>query len=453
MDYTMKLAYQSNYWYNDGLKKANIRDLSGAIKSLRKSLQYNRANIAARNLLGLVYYGRGDVIEGLVEWILSKNFQSHDNIANYYISKIQEVPGELEAVNQAVKKFNQSLDYARQNGEDLAIIQLKKVVQTHPTYVKAYQLLALLYIHTGQYGSARSMLRAAHKLDTTDEITLRYMHELNQIRKSRTVRIKEKETEKKDQQTVTYSIGNETIIQPVPSGFKESAGLHTIINILIGLVVGVAVMWFLIMPAVNSSRQRETNEQTTQFSDQIAAQDAQISALQKELEEYRATSEETQNAQATAASTQESYEAVINVYQHFNANDMSDEAMLEEMLKINADSLGTLGRERYEEVRDSLYPRMCEELYATSQENFEVANYESAISNLDRVMQMDEGYQDGQAMLLLAQSYGGSGDQDQANLRYQQILEDFPDTDAAAAAQEALNAQNGSGESQAEPEG
>ena len=66
MDYATKLVYQSNYWYNDGLKKANIRDLSGAIVSLRRSLQYNRANIAARNLLGLVYYGRGDVAEALV---------------------------------------------------------------------------------------------------------------------------------------------------------------------------------------------------------------------------------------------------------------------------------------------------------------------------------------------------------------------------------------------------
>ena len=442
MDYTMKLVYQSNYWYNDGLKKANIRDLSGAIKSLRKSLQYNQANIAARNLLGLVYYGRGDVIEGLVEWILSKNFQSHDNIANYYISKVQEVPGELEAINQAVKKFNQSLEYARQNGEDLAIIQLKKVVSAHPAYVKAYQLLALLYIQTEQYGNARSMLRTAHKLDTTDEITLKYMHELNQIRKSRTVRIKEKEKGKEEQQTVTYSIGNETIIQPVASGFKENTGLHTIINILIGLVVGVAVMWFLIMPAVNSSRQRDTNEQTAQFSDQIATQEAQISALQKELEEYRSTSEASQDAQATAESTQESYEAVINVYQHFNANDMSDNAMLEEMLKINADSLGTLGRDRYEEVRDSLYPRMCEKLFNTSQENVNVANYESAISNLEQVMQMDAGYQDGQAMLLLAQAYEGNGDQDQANTWYQKILEDYPDTEAAASAQEALDAQN-----------
>ena len=80
MEYTTKLMYQSNYWYNDGLKKANIRDMSGAVTSLRRSLQYNRGNVAARNLLGLVYYGRGDVIEALVEWILSKNFQAEDNI-------------------------------------------------------------------------------------------------------------------------------------------------------------------------------------------------------------------------------------------------------------------------------------------------------------------------------------------------------------------------------------
>lgn len=74
MDYTTKLAYQSNYWYNDGLKKANIRDLTGAINSLKKSLQYNRDNIASRNLLGLVYYGRGDVVEALTEWYLVRTF-------------------------------------------------------------------------------------------------------------------------------------------------------------------------------------------------------------------------------------------------------------------------------------------------------------------------------------------------------------------------------------------
>ena len=440
MDYSTKLIYQSNLWYNDGLRKANIRDLSGAIVSLRRSLQYNRSNIAARNLLGLVYYGRGDVVEALVEWILSKNFQSHDNIANYYISKVQEVPGELEEINQAVKKFNLSLDYAAQNGEDMAIIQLKKAIAVHPAYVKAYQLLALLYLKTEQYTAARQVLRTAHKLDTTDDFTLRYMHELNQIRKNRTVKFKE--NEKKDQQTVTYNIGNETIIQPVSTNFKERTGLHTVLNMLIGLVVGVAVMWFLVMPAVNSSRQKELNKQTVEFSDQIATQDAQISALKKELEEYRSTSEESENAKATGESTQESYEIVMNIYKHYSDSDMSNAAMVEELIKVNPDSLGTIGLERYNEMTEKLYPKQCEKIYSEAKDNFDAENYKDAISKLTQILQMDEGYGDGAAKLLLAQSYEKSGDKDQANALYQKLVEDYKDTDIATSAQAALDAQN-----------
>ncbi len=441
MDYTTKLSYQSMYWYNDGLKKAKIRDLSGAIASLRKSLQYNRGNIASRNLLGLVYYGRGDVVEALVEWILSKNFQSHDNIANYYIQKMRETAGELEAINQAAKRYNQSLDYCRQNGEDLAIIQLKKAVTVHPSYVKAHQLLALIYMHTEQYTFARQSIRTAYKLDTTDEFSLRCMHELNQIRRARNVKIKEKE--KKDRHTVTYNLGNETIIQPVSNSIKDNAGLHTVLNIVLGLVVGVAVMWFLIMPAINASRQERNNRQTVEFSDQIATQTAQISALKKELEEYRSTSEETENVQATASSTQESYEIVLNMAAHFRAEDMGDSAMVEELLKVNPDSLGTVGRESYDEIAGELFPRVCANLYSTSQENFEVANYTAAITNLEQVMKMDEGYEEGAALLLLAQSYEKSGDQNQANLKYQKLTESYPDTEAAQTAKEALDAQSG----------
>ena len=125
MEYAKKLVYLSNQWYNDGLKRASIRDLSGAVTSLKRSLQYNRDNIASRNLLGLVYYGRGEVAEALVEWIISKNIKTHGNIANYYIKKVQESPSELDAIDQAVKKYNQCLAYCQQNGEDLAAIQLK----------------------------------------------------------------------------------------------------------------------------------------------------------------------------------------------------------------------------------------------------------------------------------------------------------------------------------------
>ena len=100
-------------------------------------------------------------------------------------------------------------------------------------------------------------------------------------------------------------------------------------------------MWFLIMPAVNSSTARKTNQEAREFSNQIAEQKAQISALQTELESYRADSEATQSAQQTAASTKDSYEIVMNMYDHYLASDMSDSAMVEELLKVNPDSLGT----------------------------------------------------------------------------------------------------------------
>ena len=273
MEYTQKVVYQSNYWYNDGLKKAKIRDMTGAVTSLKKSLQFNSENIAARNLLGLVYYGRGEVGEALVEWILSKNLRPKDNIANYYIQKIQKSPADLDTINQAIRKYNQSLVYCEQGGEDMAIIQLKQVVAAFPGFLRAYQLLALLYLHTEQYSRARHVLKEARKLDTTNEITLRYMHELTNGK----MRKEAAEAVKKDEksQTVTYNVGNDTIIQPA-SALKDNSGRMTFINILIGLAVGVAVMWFLIMPAVNKSTSQKTNKQVTAFSDKIAEEEAQI---------------------------------------------------------------------------------------------------------------------------------------------------------------------------------
>ena len=209
-----------------------MRDLTGAVSSLKRSLQYKRSNIAARNLLGLVYYGRGEVVEALVEWIISKNLKSYENIANYYIKKVQESPNELEQINQAIHKYNQCLVYARQHGEDLAIIQLKKVIQAHPTFLKAHQLLALLYLETEQYSKARQILRRAHKMDITNPITLAYMHELSQIQKQKVAKLKEDKEE-----TVTYSLGNETIIQPVSASLKDNAAVLTIVNIVIVIVI------------------------------------------------------------------------------------------------------------------------------------------------------------------------------------------------------------------------
>ena len=116
----------SNLYYNAGLEKAQIRDLSGAAEELQRALQFNKRNIQARNLLGLVYFELGEVVAALSEWVISKNMQEENNPAAYFIADLQKDAARLDVINQTIKKYNISLKNAREGNEDVAVIQLKR---------------------------------------------------------------------------------------------------------------------------------------------------------------------------------------------------------------------------------------------------------------------------------------------------------------------------------------
>ena len=433
MEYTKRFIYQSNQWYNDGLKKANIRDLSGAVMSLKKSLQFNRDNVPARNLLGLVYYGRGEVAEALVEWIISKNIKSHGNIATYYIKKVQESPSELETIDLAIQKYNQCLGYCQQGGEDLAAIQLKKVVAAHPNFLKAYQLLALIYLKMEQYAKARQALRRAHRLDTTNEVTLLYMHELKQLHGDKAAKIKEEKGH-----AITYTDGNETIIQPVSATLKDNATLLTILNIVLGIAVGATCVWFLIVPAVRQNMAAKTNKEMIAYSEQIAAHKSEIDVLNKELEQYKAASEATEAEKALAQSTAGSYEALIVAMTHYGQENYSWSQLADELLQIKVEALGATGKTTYDAMANEVFEDQCSTLYEASQKSFEVANYGTVIQKMEKVISMKEGYADGKAILLLLNAYQKSGDTEKAQTTYNRILELYPETEIATQAKEVM---------------
>ena len=96
----------SNSYYNVGLAKAQVRDLSGAVVALKTSIRLNKKNIKAHNLLGLVYYEMGEVALALSEWVISLNVRPEDNIADTYIRKVKANQNKLEVFNQAAKKYN-----------------------------------------------------------------------------------------------------------------------------------------------------------------------------------------------------------------------------------------------------------------------------------------------------------------------------------------------------------
>ena len=57
---------------------------------------------------------------------------------------------------------------------------------------------------------------------------------------------------------------------------RDNAAVMTVVNILIGMVVGAAVVWFLIAPAVNQTKSSTKNRNVIALSEQIASQKTQI---------------------------------------------------------------------------------------------------------------------------------------------------------------------------------
>ena len=105
ISFYVKATKVSNSYYNIALKKAKVRDLSNAIIDLKKSIQFNKANYEARNLLGLIYYETGEIVAALTQWVLSKHYNPDNEVAETYLNDIQSSPTKIDNYNQSFKKF------------------------------------------------------------------------------------------------------------------------------------------------------------------------------------------------------------------------------------------------------------------------------------------------------------------------------------------------------------
>lgn len=418
----------SNACYNDGLERARVRDLSGAIEVLSQSLKLNKRNIPARNLLGLVYFEMGEVVSALSQWIISKNLEPKKNPADDYIQAVQANPARLETINQTIKKYNQSLLYCQQGSRDLAVIQLKKVLSMNPKLVKAHQLLALLYMQNEEYERARKELKRALAIDMTNTITLGYLKELDQLPKQG-----EKEKEEQNKDVVSYLSGNETIIQPA-SAYKENGGMNIVVNILIGLVVGAALMWFLVMPAINQGTQQDLNQQIVEYSDQLAARQNTIDSLQQELSALQAEMDALQanNLEETKAAYEQLFTAVA-------ADEAGDSAALQTAVdQIDASLLSEEAKAVFTPLYVKVHAAELKADYDAANQALRDENFTEAIAGFQKVVDLDPTYENGNALNALASAYEQSGDKENAILTYEKLAELFPGTRKASNAQRAI---------------
>ena len=347
-----KVDYLSKLFYNQGLEKASIRDLSGAIACLKQSLIYDKKNIRARNLLGLVYFETGEVVSALSEWVISKNLQPTRNVASEYIGKLQANPNKLNAINETIKKYNHALLLCREGHEDMAAIQLRKILAQNSKLIKGYHLLALIQIKNQEWNKARRTLKKAARIDKTNTTTLRFLREVDEQTGVTTNLERKKKglfhssgSRKNDGEMDNSEL---TVKTPV---YRERSRISLFVILMVGIVAGAVAFQLLAVPAIRQGIYQEANQQIVQYSDSLASQGAELSKVQGEAEQSGNTAEEVTKQLTEEQTKSKSYEALLSAYQYYQQQNMDEAAVAIQSVQTDVldDSMKTI----YNTIKDA----------------------------------------------------------------------------------------------------
>lgn len=432
-----KIIFASNYFYNQGLERAKVRDLQGATESLRQSLRFNKKNIRARNLLGLIYFEEGEIVSALSEWVISTNIRPKKNLATEYIDTIHSNSAKLEVMNQSIRKYNLALQYCQNDSVDLAIVQLKNVIKTNPNLLRAHQLLALCYIKIGKAEMARRCLTKALEIDNGNTTVLRYMQEVNNVLNAG----QDKKNKENFEPPKVLLDGNDIVIQPPE--MKDRKGSATILNILVGMAIGFAIAFFLVLPAEIQKVESKSAEEIKSIGTQLDAKNLSINELESTVSDLNtkvSSLTQTLDNYAGTEGTILAMESLLKASAIYletpeNVAEVADYITAVDPAQWTNDTSENY-KALYYALKAAIGPSVCDLYYTEANTAFKAKQYEDAIAYLESAVFFDA--EDVDALYLLAQSYEKAEKTDQAKDAYRKVSESFPDSWQAGRAASAL---------------
>ena len=410
----------SNLYYNQGLEQAGVRDLTGAVTKLRQSLLLNKRNTQARNLLGLICWEMGEAGEAIREWMISRAYQPKNNIAADYIRRVQADKNGFQNMKDAAGDYNKALANCREGHDDMAAVQLRRVMSRNPRMVRAGQLLALIEIRQGREGQARKVLRRIEKIDRTNPVTLRYLKAIEEITAAKTKgrRAKESEEEEREQENAAAAVFRK--LQDLPS-------FSGMVNILIGLALGILAAAFLVVPAVRRSMNQETNSRVVNYTTTLAEQKDRIDSLEAQIRESDAIVEKAKLQVEDSQSEVTSYDSLVKAYNFYMAQQYM--MAVEELDKIDPNKLTTGSAAIYAGIHDDAVQNAYSDYVYSGNVAYAEGNWDEAIRYLEKALSIR--MEDSDPLQLLALAYDNKGDTQKAIEYYQKIIDNFPNTWAA----------------------
>lgn len=429
-NYQLKNYKISNTYYNLALEMLYEHRLFDASILLKKSLLYNKKNSDSRNLLGLIFYKEGEVVDALCQWVINNNLNKDDQRSNYYISHVQN-DEKINDLLDAIKNYNEALKDIEDDRKDLAMHHLYKALDLNPDHLKSLLLLSLLLLEIKDHVKAGAYLLRAKKIDQANFLG-------NKLMDYTLKNTKRKEIQEKKLQNIYSEKKIEADDLILPNRYIKLTPNQTIRYLLIGALIGVIGYHTIGTPLVRQSSNDTVNNTIIRYSDTINDQNKTIRDLtinNRELtDNFNIVNEKVKRYEEQNERFTVQYETLTEInrlFENGNILEAINRYVSLDKSNITDDNLVVLLNSARSQVEGIGAARICE----MGTEEWNAGNKEKAIEFYKLSLNIEPD--NPETMFLLARLYQSMGNNDESNTLFDKIIAEHSDSNYARRARDA----------------
>ena len=240
----------------------------------------------------------------------------------------------------------------------------------------------------------------------------------------------------------THEIFKETDkLNPISSYKEDKPSPLPWLSLFLGLILGVVVTWYLIVPEVQKYREGEEVSELESYVKQTEKQETTIAALEDEIADL--------NKQLTDAQDTITEWENKDVFDPAMYDDLFDAVSLysqgknvkaaEKLLDMDVESLPTdAAKSVYKYVKKATFGEASRTIYQQGWQEYTDYKYDEAKATLLKAIKYDPNNAD--ALYFLGRTYNQLNNLKKARFYYNKVIEDFPGTTRATEATQRLNA-------------
>ncbi len=363
-------------YYNESIDFAKDDHISNAIEHLKKSVEYDKTNVPAQNLLGLMYYRLGRVTNAYIHWSVSLSVdKSESNSAIQYLNDMT-LGVDYEKKAKAISKYNLALEQVRQGNYDMAIMSLKRALDFNSKSVDVLNLLAYCYIVNNNNHDANRHIDTVLKIDKSNPIAKGYQ---KAIKPDRLSIFKSKE----DNENGIYSVN-------VNNNAAKSNTKSNIAFFLLGLLVTSIICGAMVIPLAFKHYEREISSYETDYGvlknqtdEELAKKDETIKSLTQENESLKSKLDS-----AGSNGLQERVKALAEIENMYDAGNV--EVAADRLVALSNEGFTGEVMEQYRKLCSMVLVSAADRYFEKGQEAQEAENYADAITAYNKCLKCSQ---------------------------------------------------------------